>query len=192
MTEERVMIFIDGSNFYHGMKEMVRRTKVIPITTAFNYYKFSRILAKDRRLIRLYYYSGLRNEQEDPKKYQSQKGFFDQMRRTPFCTLRLGRLVKRGDAYIEKGVDVLLTVDLIRLARLNNYDTAILVSGDGDFVEAVKDVQDMGKNIELTYFSHDLSMDLRNTCDRYTELTPTLLSLCTVKTRPEEMMVVGK
>jgi uncharacterized LabA/DUF88 family protein len=192
MTEERVMVFIDGGNFYHGMKEMLHRTTGFPASTPFNFYKFARLLAKNRRLIRLYYYTGIRNERENPEKFKSQKGFFDQMRRTPFCTLRLGRIIKRGDSYVEKGVDVLLTVDMIRLARLNNYDTAILVSGDGDFVEAVKDVVEMGRNVELAYFPFDLSMDLRNTCDRYTELTPTLLSLCTVKTMPETMMAVGK
>ena len=192
MIDERVMVFIDGGNFYHGMKELTRRTKVSPITTIFNYHKLARILTKDRRLIRLYYYTGILNEKTEPEKYLKQKGFLDQIRRTPFCTLRLGHILKRGDSYVEKGVDVLLTVDLIRLARLNNYDTAILVSGDGDFIEAAKDVQDMGRNIEIAYFPFDLSMDLRNTCDRYTELTPTLLSLCTVDKMPELMMTVGK
>lgn len=45
----------------------------------------------------------------------------------------------------EKAVDVKLSVDLLQLA--NNYDVAIIVSGDGDYVPVVQAVKDLGKRV---------------------------------------------
>lgn len=184
--EERIMIFIDGSNFYHGLREMGRRIGEIP-TLYFD--KLGRILSRNRKLIRIYYYTALHNEQDEIFRYQKQKKFLDHLRGTSYCAVRYGHLMRREGAFIEKGVDVLLTVDLLRLARLNSYDTAILISGDGDFVEAVKDVQDMGRHVELAYFPFAQSQDLRRTCDRYTEITETMLSMAATRTMPEMILV---
>ena len=46
----------------------------------------------------------------------------------------------------EKGVDVRIALDLVRMARLNEYDVALLFSQDKDFADAI------GK-IELVAFS---------------------------------------
>lgn len=45
----------------------------------------------------------------------------------------------------EKAVDVKLAVDLIELNEI--YDTAIIVSGDQDYVPAVKAIKDKGKHV---------------------------------------------
>ncbi|SRR5579883_1238803 len=41
---------------------------------------------------------------------------------------------------IEKGIDLKLGLDLVRYARANAYDVAIIFSQDGDLVEAVEEV----------------------------------------------------
>jgi uncharacterized LabA/DUF88 family protein len=45
----------------------------------------------------------------------------------------------------EKGVDVMLATDVLRLNEI--YDVGIIVSGDADYVPAVKAVKDWGKHI---------------------------------------------
>ena len=45
----------------------------------------------------------------------------------------------------EKGVDIGLAVDLV--CQKDHYDTAVLISGDGDFVPAVKEMKKLGKRI---------------------------------------------
>lgn len=45
----------------------------------------------------------------------------------------------------EKAVDVKLAVDLLEL--VDNYDVAIIVSGDGDYVPVVQAVKDLGKRV---------------------------------------------
>ena len=46
-----------------------------------------------------------------------------------------------------KGDDVYLAVDLVSGAYENLYDTAIIVSGDEDFVPAIQKAQKLGKKI---------------------------------------------
>jgi len=41
------------------------------------------------------------------------------------------------------------------------YDTAVLVSGDGDFVPVVKKVKEMGKKVEVWAFRYSLANTLK-------------------------------
>ncbi len=54
---------------------------------------------------------------------------------------------------IEKKADIKIAVDIISLA----YDTAVLVSGDGDFVPVVKKVKELDKNLEVWAFRYSLT-----------------------------------
>jgi len=188
--DERIMIFLDGSNFYHGMKELARRT---PISSApLDFFKLSRTLAKNRKLIRTYYYMALHTERDNPERWRKQQNFLVHLQETAYLALRTKPLIRRGGTLMEKGIDVMLAVDLMRFGRLNSYDTAILVTGDADFVEAVRDVQDMGKQVELAHFPFGTASSLRTVCDKSVEMTATLLNICSTKKLMPEMAVVGK
>jgi len=50
----------------------------------------------------------------------------------------------------EKGIDIGLAVDLIR--KRDDYDLALLFSGDGDYVPAVRVIQGWGKRVGLMEF----------------------------------------
>jgi hypothetical protein len=43
----------------------------------------------------------------------------------------------------EKGVDVRIALDLVRMARKNEYDVALLFSQDNDFSEAAQEIRDI-------------------------------------------------
>lgn len=49
--------------------------------------------------------------------------------------------------FIEKQVDTRLSVDLVRMAYLDEYDAAYLLSADSDFIPAVEAVQELGKTV---------------------------------------------
>ena len=49
--------------------------------------------------------------------------------------------------YVEKQVDVLIAVDMVRMAQLDEYDLAYLLSADGDFVPVVREVRRHGKRV---------------------------------------------
>ena len=72
-----------------------------------------------------------------------------------------------------KGVDIALTKDLLWHAYFNNYDVAVLFSGDGDYVPVIEAVKRLGKAIFVVSFQDTgLSQTLRIASDTYYELEP--------------------
>ncbi|MBI5970757.1 MAG: NYN domain-containing protein, partial [Deltaproteobacteria bacterium] len=151
-------MYIDGSNFYHGLKTSHRKTKI-------DFSKAARKLADGRKLIRTYYYNAPVDQIEEPLRYKDQQRFFSSLDKIPHFETTLGRLVRRERTaacksckaserivfHNEKGIDVNIAVDMLTMAFKNIYDTAILVSGDGDFEKAIKGVKDLGKHVENAY-----------------------------------------
>jgi uncharacterized protein (TIGR00288 family) len=68
--------------------------------------------------------------------------------------------------YVVKGDDINIAVDMVKGAYNDAYDTVILVSGDGDFVPALRAVKEKGKRVENAYFKSGHSSFLRQECDR--------------------------
>lgn len=61
----------------------------------------------------------------------------------------------------------MLTTDLLTHSFKNNYDIAILVAEDGDFVGTLQAVKDNGKNVEVALFGKErTSVPLREMADR--------------------------
>ncbi len=166
------MVFIDGSNFYYGLKATTAHN------TQVDFHKLGKCLAGDDRLVRVYYYNATVPETVDPERYRSQQRFFARVEATPYVIMRLGRLKPRGDTFVEKGVDVLIAVDMLRHAVRDNYDVAVLVSGDGDFAEAITAVTDMGRNVINASFRTLRSDALINVSDLFVELTLELIERC--------------
>jgi len=138
------------------------------------------ILCAGRKLITAYYYNVPLYKDHDPERYAKQQRFLETVRRLPYFKLRLGRLEPRGDTFVEKGVDVRIAVDMLTHAARDNYDTAIVISGDGDFAPVADAVMEMGKHVENAYFRIGRFRELENTCHKFVELTPTLLRSCYV------------
>ena len=58
--------------------------------------------------------------------------------------------------------DIKIAIDIISLAYENAYDTAVLVSGDGDFVPVVKKLKQLDKNVEVWAFKYSLANTLKD------------------------------
>lgn len=157
------MVFIDGSNLYHCCKTQFRRNDV-------DFLKLADVLKHDRYLVRTYYYSAVVRQEDGDERYRKQQMFFENLRALPYFDLRLGRLEKRGDSVVEKGVDVQIATDMLLLAHRNVFDTAILVSGDADYVPAVEGVKSIGKHVEVANLSAGRSSHLRQAADRFVSL----------------------
>jgi uncharacterized LabA/DUF88 family protein len=59
----------------------------------------------------------------------------------------IARRNMRATAYVEKAVDVFLAVDMVVMAERDEFDTAYLLSADGDFTPAVDAVRAHGKRV---------------------------------------------
>ena len=154
--EDRVAIFIDGSNLYHSVQNSFGRHDL-------NFAGFAQKLCADRRLFRIYYYNVLQDPSQYPDGWREQQEFLDVLRKTPYLEIRLGSTKKALG--VEKGIDVMIATDLLYFAWSGFYDVAILVSGDADFAYAVQAVKNMGKHVEVAYFESGGSKDLLEVAD---------------------------
>jgi uncharacterized LabA/DUF88 family protein len=117
----------------------------------------------DDELLRAYWYDG-EFDTGDPR-HEGQRRFFDALDSVPGLEVRKGYLVEQVPRWhhalkkalrecgvdpttfeahfdmkpdlIQKGVDTLITMDLIHHSDSNNYAWALLVAGDRDLVEPV-------------------------------------------------------
>lgn len=148
--EERVFLIIDGSNFYHRLKEMDLKNLL-----NFDYEKFSKFLAGERKIaLKKYYIGTIRTERNNPKSYdlwKNQRTLLGMLQKQGW-QMGFGHMLKT-DAYREKGVDVLMAVDLLVGAYEDKYDTAILVSSDTDLIPAIQKIRSMKKKLEYIGFS---------------------------------------
>lgn len=168
MADERVVIFIDGSNFYHCLKAEFGRTSI-------DFEKLMAALRGERTLVRTYYYNAPVDQTSAPDMYAAQLRFLSKLRMVPYLTVKLGRLERRGNHWVEKGVDVALAVNMLQLAYRNVYDTAILVSGDADFASALEAVKDLGKHVETAFVRRGCARQLRDVSDRHIVLDANLM-----------------
>jgi uncharacterized LabA/DUF88 family protein len=174
--DERVCVFIDGANLFYALRDKFDRIDLDFEVLAYK-------LVGERKLIRTYYYTALPDQAINPDRYQKQQKFLAALRDKNYFKVVLGRLEKRGETYVEKGVDIALAVDLLEQAYTDIYDTAILISGDGDLAKAVEVIQRLGKHVENACIKGCLSSNLRQTCDKVIELDDAVLSDCWMKKR---------
>ncbi len=178
---KNVVLFIDGSNFYYGLKSIYGDNKHL---TNFNFLKLGEILASNRNLLRIFYYNAPLDYNSGPEKYAKQQQFFEKVKNTEKTRLILSRLQKRKIKgtnkyyYVVKGDDIHIAVDMVKGAYESTFDVAVLVSGDGDFVPAVEVIQEKGKSVENDYFKPSLSWHLKQECDKSIQLTKEMPDKC--------------
>jgi len=156
---DRVAIFIDGSNLYHALEENCQRMDL-------NFEAFTQKLAQGRPLYRIYYYNIRQDEKRRPREHKEQERFLNALYKVPYLEARLGHTREHQGVTVEKGVDVMLATDLLNLAWMDMYDTAVLVSGDGDFTYAVQMTKNLGKYVEVACFATNQSPELAQVADQ--------------------------
>jgi len=148
----RVAVFIDGNNLFHAA-----RFHNIDI----DYNKLLRILLGDGRLLRAFFYTGVDAGAE------RQQGFLLWMRRNGFRVVQK-ELKTFHDGSRKANLDVEIAVDMLSLA--GRYDTAVLVSGDEDFVYAINAVAYKGCRVEVAGFRSNTAPRLIDVADFFIDL----------------------
>lgn len=148
----RVAVFIDGNNLFHAA-----RFHNIDI----DYNKLLRVLLGDGRLLRAFFYTGVDVGAE------RQQGFLLWMRRNGFRVIQK-ELKTFYDGTRKANLDVEIAVDMLSLA--GRYDTAVLVSGDEDFVYAVNAVAYKGCRVEIAGFRSNTAPKLIDVADYFIDL----------------------
>jgi uncharacterized LabA/DUF88 family protein len=148
----RVAVFIDGNNLFHAA-----RFHNIDI----DYNKLLRVLLGDGRLLRAFFYTGVDVGAE------RQQGFLLWMRRNGFRVVQK-ELKTFYDGSRKANLDVEIAVDMLSLA--GRYDTAVLVSGDEDFVYAINAVAYKGCRVEVAGFRSNTAPKLIDVADYFIDL----------------------
>ncbi len=148
----RVAIFIDGSNLFYA---------ALQLGIEIDYTKLLFRLTEGSRLLRAFFYTGVDRTNE------KQQGFLLWMRRNGYRVISK-ELVQLPDGSKKANLDVEIAVDMMALA--GSYDTAILVSGDGDLAYAVDAASYRGVRVEVVSLRSMTSDHLINVADRYVDL----------------------
>jgi uncharacterized LabA/DUF88 family protein len=136
-TEERIGLFIDGSNLYASAKAL---------NFDIDYRQLLKLFAKKGRLIRAFYYTALLDEQEySPLRplidWLDYNGFTMVTKPTKEFTDTLGRRKIKGN------IDIELAIDVMEMAQY--LDHVVLFSGDGDFRRLVEAIQRKGVRVTV-------------------------------------------
>tara|TARA_B100000700_G_scaffold324030_1_gene429171 strand:- start:6528 stop:7070 length:543 start_codon:yes stop_codon:yes gene_type:complete len=129
-----------------------------------------KLTGRKRSLVKIFYYN-VRQELEGKIKIpDEQKKFLASLNKVEKIEIKLGIWKEQNGSIVEKGVDVLLATDLVLNAVKNNYDHAIIVSGDGDFFPAIDAVKKEGKRVEVAAFESNISKEASESADRVLKL----------------------
>lgn len=170
---------MDGSNLYYILRDLYGKDRSL---LKFNFEKFVKFLANERKLIRTYYYTAPLDQEKDPDKYAKQQQMFETLKKIQDFQLVLCRMQKEHKngkiVYTVKEDDIHLAVDMLTLAYNDAYDSAVLVSSDADFIPVIKAIKVIGKKAENIGFENKFSWHLKQECDRFRQLSKRDLDQC--------------
>lgn len=168
---ERVMVYIDGFNLYYGMKSKkwqryfwldLRRLS-------------EKLLSAIQTLVGVRYFTAsVFPEPGDPDKPKRQRTYIEALETLPELQIHSGyflpkerscsRCGARWQTYEEKMTDVNIAVKLLSDAQDNTFDTAIIVSRDGDLTGPVQEVLSRysSKRIVVAFPPGRSSLSLQN------------------------------
>ena len=169
----------------------------------YNLLNFSKRLAGKQNLIfnHLFFYNAppfqsSKPSEEEKKRKEEYDSFVERLNKNKEVTIREGRCqrLKIDGKYIykQKGVDTLLTMDLMDMAIENSkIKTVILIASDSDFVPIIKRLKKLGINIILyTYFERNrnskfsTSNKLLKAVTRYVKLNKENFIYCLLNKNP--------
>jgi uncharacterized LabA/DUF88 family protein len=164
------MIFIDGGYLRKNVNDILGDAKADEKISYRRLRDFiiSQVAAEGLRpeLIRAYYYDGRADLRKQREKYEEQEEYFAKIRKNKSYEVRLGRQVKTGRGSRQKGVDILLTLDMLSKAFLRHYDIAAFLGGDDDFLDLIYAVKNLAcRRVFGFYFSHNASKELKESFD---------------------------
>lgn len=179
---DNAAVFID-SGYLSKVLKLIYKVKI-------DYEKFSDLICgNDCKRLRTYYYDCMPYQDNPPtdeqrQRYASHDAFMYNLRRLNRFEVRLGKLIyipSTGD-FVQKRVDVLLSVDLVRMSWDHQINKAVLVTGDSDFVPAIQAAKDAGVLTVLYYSKGHPQItaidELLYACDERIEIDKKLIDSC--------------
>lgn len=152
--DNRVMFFID-------MRNVIKSAQTAcPGPFKVDFVDMTRKLAAGRPVVGAYVFDGMNMDGSGAVHRHLQKEGFRVRLRNSYDT----------ENRSQKEVDVAMAIEMVLQAERGAFDTAVVVSGDGDFVPAVETMQSFGRIVEVASFNGSRSGNLMRAADRYVNL----------------------
>ena len=161
----RIMMFVDGENLSIRYKEMLREklpeSHVVHVPDVLVWSCYASRKNGPQEFIRRHYYTSSKGDEARRSDIEEQLCLMGIEAPRVFPRQRSGR---------SKRVDISLTTDMLTHAHRDNYDLAILVTGDEDYVPLIEAVKAEGKRVALWALSSGLSSALRRSADHFWDI----------------------
>ncbi len=182
----KTVLFIDG-----GYLAMVSKSFGRP---KIDFLAFSELLCdEDDERLRTYYYYCMPFQStlpsvEESSRYKNAEKFVKSLAKLSKFEIRLGRFQKIQNSssteYVQKGIDVMLAVDLVRMSWSKQIDKAILLTADSDFIYAIQAAKDAGVLTKLCYSdTHPVNDSMFDVFDERLNITNDLFTRCNLLPR---------
>ena len=137
------MIFVDHANILKNLEKLKRRI---------DWKRFEIYLTLGSHLVGKLMYLGM------PKKLTKEKKRFLRSLEISNWVIQ-PRPVQESPSgeKKQKGVDVFMYKEIVELAEADAYDKALIVSGDADFIDAIRKLKELKKKFEVWSFRISLS-----------------------------------
>jgi len=190
--DNQAVIFIDGNNFYHNLKQMKIKPSNIDFEKLVNFIcnHFNLSLSEVK------YYNSVPTLRDGKDLYYSHLKFIDSLKKLPKFNVKTRKLQVHSTKELlnekkeliesmdlcssckpiveenildvignvkkkEKGVDIMLAVDLVEYATKKKADFFLVFSGDADFIPAMEFVKENKISILSVSLAKGYSMELR-------------------------------
>jgi uncharacterized LabA/DUF88 family protein len=156
------MMFIDGENLairYKaelGERQPATHVKHIPDVMVWS--RFASRVSDSEEYVRRHYYTSARGDEDSRTAIELQLKDLGIEAPRVFPRRRSGR---------SKRVDITLATEMLTHAHRKNYDIAVLVAGDEDYVPLVEAVKAEGRRVALWALGSGLSESLVRSVDHY-------------------------
>jgi len=152
----RTICFIDNSYIFRGSYKHQWRV---------DFRKLVEVLSRTGAIWQTYFFAS----EEDPPN-SDQTNLYKYLKLALHFEVNLYPLRKRQmrcnecgnewSSYSEKAAAIGMATTLVSLGYNNAFDSAILVTGDSDFLEPIRTVKSLGKRVELAAWRDSIAQDL--------------------------------
>lgn len=174
---ERVALFVDGANMFYLQRKLGFHI---------DYKKLLDYFTEGKELYNAFYYTGL----NAPSEVKDRK-FLEAMTYIGYTvrTKHIKEIVdsESGETIQKANLDIEIVIDMFN--TVNQYDVAVLLSGDGDFERAVELIRSKGKRVIAASTKGMASYELVNAVDKYIDLA--FIRDRIEKIRPQPPAVAG-
>ena len=174
MTNYRTCVYIDGFNFYHSIHEQIKR-KIVYYPSLRNLCEniLKSLVDQEHSIEEIHYFTA---EVSNSAKLARQREYINALKKED-VKIHYGKFVwkEKLNRYTEKRTDVNLATHLLNDAWLDKYDFAVVISGDADYLEAIrlakKGFPGKSKKVIEVWAVGEIANDLKGAADQCRTIT---------------------